>query len=182
MLYLLKFLQLENVWNIIHGTGLWVNIVVQKYIHPLNILEWIRSPIKKKNNISICWKVVLWVFDIIGNFLVWKIGNGTVVHIGLDPWIGCKWRHALPSSMIEKLHLAGFYFLSDIGLHGMTALLAQQWFTADSIGFTDPQEIDVWNGYVAILKSSHVRISNDDDALVWNLSKFGQYSPKEGYV
>ena len=95
-----KALAAKNVWNIIHGKGLWVSIAVQKYIHPLNILEWIRSPVKKKKCISICWKAVLWDFDIIGNFLVWKIGNRTVVHIGVDPWIGCKWRHAFPSSMI----------------------------------------------------------------------------------
>ena len=138
LLYLLRLLQQKNVWNIIHGTGLWVKIAFQKYIHPLNILEWIRSPVKKKKNISICRKAVLWAFDIIGNFLVWKIGNGTDVHIGLDPWIGCNWRHALPSPMLEKLHLAGLYFLSDIGIHGMTALLAQQWITADSIRFVDP--------------------------------------------
>ena len=80
-----KALAGKNVWNIIHGTGLWVNIVVQKYIHPLNILEWIRSPVKKKKNISICWKAVLWAFDIVGNFLVWNIGIGIVVRIGIDP-------------------------------------------------------------------------------------------------
>ena len=40
----------------------------------------------------------------------------------------------------------------------------------------------MWNGYLAILKSSHVRISSDDDTLVWNLSKSGRYSPKEGYA
>ena len=161
-----KALATKNVWNIIQGSRLWVKIAYQKYIHPMNIIEWIRSPVKRKKNMSICWKAVLWDFDSIGDFLVWKIGNGTVVHIGLDPWIGCKWRHALPSSMLEKLHLVGFYFLSDIGLHGLSALMDQQWFPADSIGFTDPQEIEVWNGYVAILKSSFVRISNEDDALV----------------
>ena len=52
-------------------------------------------------------------------------------------------------------------------------MLAQQWFSVDFIGFTDPQEIAVWNDYLAILKSSHVSLSNDDDALVWNLSKTG---------
>ena len=148
----------------------------------MNIIEWIRSPVKKKKNISICWKAVLWAFDIIGDFLVWKIGNGSVVRIGLDPWIGCKWRHALPLPMLERLRLVGLYCLSNIGIHGMSALMAQQWFTAYFIGFTDPFEIDVWNGYLAILKSSHVRISNDDDILVWNLSKSGRYSPKEGYA
>ena len=84
--------------------------------------------------------------------------------------------------MIEKLHLVGFYFLSDIGIPGLTCLMVQQWFNAEFIGFTDPQEITVWNGYIAILKTSHVRFSNDDDALVWNLSKTGHYSPKEGYA
>ena len=27
-----------------------------------------------------------------------------------------------------------------------------------------------------------MRLSNDDDELVWNLSKSGKYTPKEGYV
>ena len=125
---------------------------------------------------------MLWAFDIVGNFLVWKIGNGNVVHIGVDTWIGCRWRHSLPSSMIEKLYLGGFFVLSDIGLHGLTDLLAQQWTNVDFIGFTNPQEIDLWNGYLSILKSSHARISIEDDTLVWNLSKSGKYRPKEGYA
>ena len=40
----------------------------------------------------------------------------------------------------------------------------------------------MWNVSLAILKFSHARFSNDDDALVWNLSKTGHYSPKEGYA
>ena len=43
-------------------------------------------------------------------------------------------------------------------------------------------EIDVWNGYIVILKSSHVRIFDADDCLVSNLPKNGKYSPKQGYV
>ena len=138
--------------------------------------------LKRKKCISICWKVVLWAFDITGNFLVWHIGNGNAVRIGVDPWLGCKWRHILPSSMIEKLNVAGFHYLSDIGLQGFPSVLEQQWFNADFIGFTDPHEIAVWNDYLDILKSSHARLSNEDDALVWNLSKSGKYTPKEGYA
>ena len=90
--------------------------------------------------------------------MVWNIGKGSAVHIGIDPWLGCNWRHAFPSSMIEKLHLAGLHLLSDIGYHGLSEVLTQLWFSAETLGFTNPQEIDDWNGYVAILKSSHVRI------------------------
>ena len=64
----------------------------------------------------------------------------------------------------------------------MTCLRIQQWLTTKSIVFVDPQDIAVWNGYIAILKASHVRISNEDDVIVWNLSKSGHYSPKDGYA
>ena len=48
-----KALVAKNVWNIIQGSGLWVKIAYQKYIQPLNILEWIRAPVKKKEHINL---------------------------------------------------------------------------------------------------------------------------------
>ena len=72
---------------------------------------------------SICWKAVLWSFDLIGNYLIWKVGNGVDVRIVVDPWVGCNWRHILPSSLIDKLHSAGLYFLKDIGYPGVSLLL-----------------------------------------------------------
>ena len=86
---------------------------------------------------SICWKSVLWYFDIIGNNIVWKIGSGATVHLGLDPWVGCKWRHHLPSLMIEKLHSYGFFSLKYIGAPGLTCLLEQRWLSAEQIGLDD---------------------------------------------
>ena len=67
--------------------------------------------------------------------------------------------------MIDRLHLDGYHYLSDIGTIGMV-LMPQEWLPADTLGFNDPFEIAVWNGYIAILKSSHVRLSNEDDCLI----------------
>ena len=118
-----KALAAKSIWNIIHGSGLWVNIAIHKYIRPLSLLDWIRANGKKKRDISICWKSVLWSFDLIGYFLVWKVGNGESVHIGMDPWVGCKWRNLLPPHLIDKLHSAGIFFLKDIGCPGVTYLM-----------------------------------------------------------
>ena len=115
----------KSVWNIIHGSGLWVQIVTQKYIRPLTVLDWIRAKDKKKSGISICWKSVLWSFHLIGDFIVWKNGNGANVHIGLDPWAGCKWCHRLPSHLIDNLHSAGYYFLEDIGSSTVSYMMEQ---------------------------------------------------------
>ena len=85
-----KALVAKSVWNIIHGSGLWVQIVTQKYIWPLTLLDWIREKDKKKSGISICWKFVIWSFHLIDDFLVWNIGNGANVRIGMDPWEGAN--------------------------------------------------------------------------------------------
>ena len=118
-----KALAAKSVWNLIHGTDLWVQIAIQKYVHPLSLLNWIRVSCKQKRQISICWKTVLWSFDLIGNNMVWKVGNGVDVHLGMDPWVGCKWRYILPYPMIDTLHSLGFYFPKDIRFPGVSFLM-----------------------------------------------------------
>ena len=34
-----KALAAKSAWNIIHGTGLWVHISIQKYIRPLSLFD-----------------------------------------------------------------------------------------------------------------------------------------------
>ena len=109
---------------------------------------------------------MLWSFDLIGNYLVWKVGNGADVRLGLDPWVECKWRHLLPSFLVDKLHSFGIYFLKDIGCPRVSLMLEQGWLTVDFIGLVDNQDVTCWNGYLVILKASHVRLLNDADVLV----------------
>ena len=60
--------------------------------------------------------------------------------------------------------------------------MEQGWLSAEVLGFVGDQEINAWNGYLSILKSSHIRLKNEDDWLVWNQAKSGMYSPKNGYA
>ena len=82
--------------------------------------------------------------------------------------------------MIDNLHYAGYFVLKDIAFPGTVLLQDQGWLNVDLFSFVD-QEIIIWNNYVVLLTSSHVRISIEDDQLVWSLSKTGKYTPKAGY-
>ena len=35
---------------------------------------------------------------------------------------------------------------------------------------------------MGLLKTSHVRLSSDEDLLLWNQSKSGKYTPRSGYL
>ena len=89
---------------------------------------------------SICWKAIIWSFDIIGNNLVWNIGTGASIRLGLDPWVGCKWRHLLPTYLIEKLHSVGVSSLKDIGVPSLSPLMEQGWLSAEQLGLDDHQD------------------------------------------
>ena len=71
---------------------------------------------------------------------MWQIGTGAKVRIGIDPWLGCKWRHNLLVSMIVKLHNEGYFVLRDIACMGIALLQEQGWLYVDRLGF-DEQEI-----------------------------------------
>ena len=68
---------------------------------------------------------------------MWRIGTGTEVRIGIDPWLGCKWRHCLPDTMIDKIHNVGFTVLKDIACLGTVLLQDQGWLHADLFGFVE---------------------------------------------
>ena len=125
---------------------------------------------------------MLWSFHLIGDFLVWKIGNGANVQIGLDPWAGCKWCHYLPSHLTNILHSAGYYFLKDVGNLPVTNLMEQGWLSSYDLGLVENQDIIAWNGYIVTVKANLIRFKDEEDVLVWNQAKSGVYSPKFGYM
>ena len=88
----------------------------------------------------------------------------------------------LTFNLIDILHSASYFFLKDVGTLTVSYLMEQGWLSSDDLGLVENLDINAWNGYLAILKSSHIRFRNEDDVLVWNQAKSGKYSPKGGYM
>lgn len=83
-------------WCLLSTTSLWTGLVWHKYIAPTSLFDWIRAPKRRESGMLVIWKAVLASLDVIRLGLVWKVGNGRSVHIGIDPWLGCNFNHIFP--------------------------------------------------------------------------------------
>ena len=63
-------------------------MIHHKYFAPATVLEWIRNLNKSSQNISVIWKETILSFNLIGNGLAWRVGDGHSLQVGIDPSIG----------------------------------------------------------------------------------------------
>lgn len=66
-------------------------------------------------------------FPLVGNWLVWKVGRGTKVKVGEDPWIGCGEDFRLTVRVIQFLTNSGYYRLNQIADTYMSIIWNQKW-------------------------------------------------------
>jgi hypothetical protein len=65
-----KSLAAKNVWRLLQGKGLWVQVISEKYITPTTVEDWVRNLDKQLHNASNIWKVVNSTFQLVGNWLI----------------------------------------------------------------------------------------------------------------
>lgn len=148
---------------------------------PSSLEDWVRRPDKQCSNISVIWRSVLNSFDIIDAGLAWRIGNGTKVRIGSDPWPGSDMRHILPQPLIDFLRDEGILKLSHLDNPDNTTLWHQGWESTRDLGLEDVYH-QGWNQYLKALSAGHIRLADREDELVWALSALEEYIQKVGYI
>jgi hypothetical protein len=69
---------------LIHNKMLWGRVMTSKYLSGNKFVEWIQSPRKSIVNSSICWKAMVNVFPVIGEWKIWNVGNKKRIKISED--------------------------------------------------------------------------------------------------
>eukprot|EP00253_Pinus_taeda_P030442 PITA_30442 len=170
----------KSGWRIITAENLWTRVVKRKYIDPMPLEDWIRSPNKKGKNCSVIWKATSESFKIIEKGLAWQVGNGENLRIGRDPWVGCNDLFALSPGLLAHLNTKGIHRLSQIENMDLYSIWGQEWKSVEDLGIDLNWSIE-WQSYTHELKRSNVRIKDHPDSLVWAHAETGLYSPKAGY-
>lgn len=176
-----KALTTKLGWQLLNNRSLWMKVVVSKYITPLNPLDWIRHSHQPIGNISIIWKAVTNVMDLIRNGLNWRIRSSSPVRIREDPWVGCGNAHRLPEELKTHLVDQGITQICHITNNGRSSLIQQAWKSGNVLNIPPPWQQD-WRNYIIALTEAHIRTIKGKDELIWALAKHGSYTPKIGYL
>ena len=168
-------------WSLLKMDSLWAEVIHQKYIWPSNIIEWLHRPAWNHQGISAIWRATLKAMPLIRDNLLWKIGNGAQVRIGLDPWPGSGNTHLLPEGLIRHLNNRGIKHLAPIGDLQRSTIFTQAWVT-DRQWHLTAEWTDYWKGYIQALTESHIKLHEEEDELIWAPAKSGIYAPKLGYL
>eukprot|EP00253_Pinus_taeda_P020420 PITA_20420 len=168
-------------WTLLTSQNLWTHISYQKYIWPQHLMDWVRMPSWPRIGISTVWKALIHSLPHIRDNLVWRINDGSLDQIGMDPWIGSGGRHLLSQDLIAHLHSHEMRVFSHIVDQQNTGIFAQACKSACLLGLPPRWHLE-WHECISVLSKSHIRIKEGPDELEWCLAENGIYSPKFGYI
>lgn len=112
-------------WTLLIGQNLWTAITYHKYIWPQQIMDLVRLPSWPKTGISSVWKEFLHSLLHIKDNLTWRINDGTMARIGLDPWAGGGGRYQLSREPIQHLHSHELKVIANIADHHNSTIFSQ---------------------------------------------------------
>lgn len=145
---------------------------------PLDL--WIRYRTALNHGGSIFWRSVRKNLHWILNGLSWHIGNGRQVRIGLDPFAGITDEsYRLPEQLVIKLQSRGYGRLANIRCASGSSL--HYWLSSRDLGLSS-LEVVYWNRYLDILHRHGIRLTNNDDVLVWDGAPDGNITAKSLYT
>jgi hypothetical protein len=110
-----------------------------------------------------------------------KVGSGSRVLLGLDPFIGGGFRYRLLDGLLVQLHCRGLYTLDQLSKVGSSFPDSQEWPFVQDISLLVSYAGE-WNSFLQVLNLSGITLSVDLDLLTWSWNKeVGVVRMKEAY-
>ena len=102
------------------------------------------------------------------------------MHIGVYPWPNSQNIHILPQPLKQHMNQKRYYHLNQLAFLLTSNMWKQGWREVINLEILE-NLMEVWYAYTNSLKTSHIRLTDSPDELIWAHASHGQYTPKLGY-
>ena len=115
------------------------------------------------------WKGFLHTLPWLGGGLIWKVGNGRAIRLGLDPIIGQGSTFLLPLDLHEYLEDYGICTLDQA--KNLTTYAHNYWFSVADLDLEGDWKT-LWENYTAGMEYGRIRLSEHCDSLLWSHNQY----------
>ena len=145
----------------------------------LPLHTWLREKCFFIQNSSIIWKGFLKTLHWIGKGILWQVGNGSDIHLGVDLVVGLSNSFILPDDLRAYLEDYGINTLAQAS--NKTPFAAGYWFTAEELDLCGDWKY-LWDNYIRGLEYNRIHLKDLSDTLLWSHSNYvGTISAVKGY-
>ena len=123
---------MKSFWIALNSDGIWHQLLSKIYEEDA-LARMAQREIFFTHNASIIWKGFLKNLHWIGKGILWQVGNGSDIRLGVDPVIGMSNSFLLPDDLRAYLEDYGINTLAQA--RNKTPFAAGYWFTAEELDF-----------------------------------------------
>ena len=95
----------------------------------------------------------------------WKIGYGSQVYLGINPFIGDRFKYILSHSLIYILHSKNIQSLSQARRHNRFNDGTLYWIASRDLELRG-YDVAEWDNFVSLLNRAGILLRNEDDQIV----------------
>ena len=157
-----KALFIKNMWRVVSGLGIWSHIIKEKHIYGQSFFTWITNVVRKKSQISYNWRNMILVFQFLLGNVCWKMGDGSMIKVGLDSIISMKRSHSLSIHIIKNIHIKEIVHLKNIFHRKAHHNDLQAWYKVDDLEL-HAKYYEEWEDYIIVLRNVWISLNHKED-------------------
>ena len=99
----------------------------------------------------------------------WKIGYGSQVYLGINPFIGDQFKYILSHSLIYILHSKNIQSLAQARRHNRFNDGTLYWIASRDLELRG-YDVAEWDNFVSLLNREGILLRNEEDKTVWEVN------------
>jgi hypothetical protein len=147
-------------------TGIWKNVLNDKYYPHFPVWTWIRSVELLHQKGSQTWKNLCNTLPIILRWMAWKPGRGHSIILGKDVILGIGQGSILSNELVQSLNQKNIYFLYQATTQASEVGTRKRWISNEDLDLT-LNLVEEWNNHRPLMVESGISLDNKLDKLIW---------------
>ena len=147
------------------SNGLWNQLIQENYLQKTSNQIWLRMQVEFVHRMSHYWNGFIRVLSQISRLLGWKVGDGCLIKLRIDPIAKLNTKCIISSKVLSYLNDYGINSLNEDHNMGEGTVSKSYWLIANDLELDGPWK-DEWSHFIRGLFHEGIKLTEKKDKLL----------------